>query len=653
VPVAAVGQKTPSLCASVLPTGQARASCSQPSGSHKKPEYCILLAGKSGAGKTTLINSLANLIVRKNYEDDRDIAITQTFEMMDPETGESKFLTLENNLPQFAALQTDRGGEQSQSQTTGCNQYRFETADAVITFIDTPGLGDTEGTEQDQRNVTEIVRGVVKSTQVHAVALVHKASDCKCDAFLKYYIGEIKGMLPLECRDNLIVCFTCVVNAGKIDALASLRTLGIPVVKYVAFENDCLLPKKLVGEENQDTAEVFWKKNAKSCQKLVEIVRQMKPQETQQFADLHVTRQVLVELVHQEARKVDELDDKKALNQRLANDLMQKSAAMSDNEGYVYEIDEQQFDIVEQEMTRTVEVSIAPAKVTQCFTCNNLCHNPCHLSELILCGEYSIRNCEAFRRLLLFRRDTCTECNHGYMVHGHTQTITKQEKYLGTIRVPKYTHVKKTDAAKEKRYTAAKDAKADVEQRRADAQKDIDDLDYELQQSLRLIAFLYCRLRDLSMQPINEFYLEYLDFREQQLKRETSISESECQARLEAIRVKRNEYRLVKQTVDDLSKRKAPVMTRGQLEFLQQRYERKMKESALASDIKIFKPAHADGEYVLSKPGARPAFTDPSFRNDEQPTAKRENQESTAGNALWSFLGTAIQLSTSSSYLKP
>lgn len=138
----------------------------------------------------------ANQISRKKYEDNRDIAITQTFTIMDPMTREPKAHTLSNNLPQFAELQTDRGGGQSRSQTAGCNQafflrggwvgtaggrklsskflwspgirrgvglgacvpgsrspgntkkpggnlYRFETADAVYTFIDTPGIGDT------------------------------------------------------------------------------------------------------------------------------------------------------------------------------------------------------------------------------------------------------------------------------------------------------------------------------------------------------------------------------------------------------------------------------------------------------------------------------------------------------------------------------
>lgn len=55
------------------------------------------------------------------------------------------------------------------------------------------------------------------------------------------------------------------------------------------------------------------------------------------------------------------------------NDLAQKLATMSDNQDYVYEVDEEHVDVVQKEMTRTVVENIAPAKVTQCFVCNNIC----------------------------------------------------------------------------------------------------------------------------------------------------------------------------------------------------------------------------------------------------------------------------------------
>lgn len=157
----------------------------------------------------------ANFFLGKEYTDIRAIAITQSFSVVDPQTQKPKVLTLENNLPQFATFQTDRGGGQNQSQTTGCHSYRFETADAIFTFIDTPGFGDTNGTDQDRENVKEIAKAVVQKTEVHAIALVHKGSDCKNDPFSKYCISEIKTMMPIECRENFVVCFTCAVNAAQ------------------------------------------------------------------------------------------------------------------------------------------------------------------------------------------------------------------------------------------------------------------------------------------------------------------------------------------------------------------------------------------------------------------------------------------------------
>lgn len=39
----------------------------------------MLVIGKTGCGKSTLINMLMNLAAEKNYDDERSIAITQKF----------------------------------------------------------------------------------------------------------------------------------------------------------------------------------------------------------------------------------------------------------------------------------------------------------------------------------------------------------------------------------------------------------------------------------------------------------------------------------------------------------------------------------------------------------------------------------------------
>lgn len=76
--------------------------------------------------------------------------------------------------------------------------------------------------------------------------------------------------------------------SDKIDALATLRGLGIPVDRYVVFENDCLLPKEWVGDDAQMIASSFWKLNRKYCDQLLKMVCVMNPKDTMRFADLHV-----------------------------------------------------------------------------------------------------------------------------------------------------------------------------------------------------------------------------------------------------------------------------------------------------------------------------------------------------------------------------
>jgi len=563
------------------PSDAPRIANSSPSAGDK-PEYCTVLIGKSGAGKTTMINMTANFFLGKEYTDTRAIAITQSFSVVDPQTQKPKVLTLENNLPQFASFQTDRGGGQNQSQTTGCHSYRFETADTIFTFIDTPGFGDTNGTDQDRENVKEIVKAVVQKTQVHAIALVHKGSDCKNDPFSKYCISEIKTMMPIECRENFVVCFTCAANATKIDALETLRALEIPVDRYVTFENDCLLPKECVAKAFQPLAAVYWEFNKTSCQKLLATLRGMHPQETEPFADVLVTRHVLLEIVQEEVRNVDCLHKTKALHQRLANELASKLDEMKANADYNYVIDEERVEEVQQQMTRMVTENIAPKKVTQCFECHKICHDPCSLPAVYSRGHCEIQKCDAFTSGgNSAGGDMCNRCGHGYMVHGHTQMISREEKYTETIRKPTYKRgVKKTDIAKEKRYLAANVGKADAEQHYAVAEREMADLDARMQGSVRIIAFLYFLLNELSWVPVNEDYLQLLDLRTQELQSDKSITESEYQMLSEELRQKKQEYLLIKQAAT--LPQSSLVLDDSQKGFLQQRVEAKMKDLGIA-----------------------------------------------------------------------
>jgi energy-coupling factor transporter ATP-binding protein EcfA2 len=76
------------------------------------------MIGKSGHGKSTLINMIPNLLMDRKYEDERLIAIPQTKDMSRVDgTGIDKVL-LKCNIPAFLNKKSGDGvKKQNQSQT--------------------------------------------------------------------------------------------------------------------------------------------------------------------------------------------------------------------------------------------------------------------------------------------------------------------------------------------------------------------------------------------------------------------------------------------------------------------------------------------------------------------------------------------------------
>ena len=63
------------------------------------PKIRVVCIGKTGSGKTTLINCLMNQIQQKEYEDERIIAITQQINLKNPKNGDEVPLQYKCNLP--------------------------------------------------------------------------------------------------------------------------------------------------------------------------------------------------------------------------------------------------------------------------------------------------------------------------------------------------------------------------------------------------------------------------------------------------------------------------------------------------------------------------------------------------------------------------
>lgn len=265
--------------------------------SENKKKINILFIGKTGAGKTTLINTFANYFYNIRYQDERKILVSQIMPLNIE--GNTKLITLKKNIGSFNEDSAENILDQSHSQTMKSYIHTLMNDFYEIKMIDTPGLLDTRGINEDIKNIENILTTIINLQVIHAICFVHKSTDSRIDASFKYYAEEFKSILPEKALKNMFVCFTNVINPNKIDGLNSLKEINFParLDNVLFFENDCLLPYSAVEDEDYHMiSKKFWQKNEKNYNQLLIKCESIDPILTNIFYPIVVYKTIFFKL---------------------------------------------------------------------------------------------------------------------------------------------------------------------------------------------------------------------------------------------------------------------------------------------------------------------------------------------------------------------
>lgn len=187
----------------------------------------MVLLGETGAGKSSVVNALGLMSKRitidklpcverepKDNEDDDDWGWkTSTDTIVDQEHENLVYDFLQDTFSHCvipSALTRDLNffteKEHNESLITGASQtlkpkifnfkYQRKNYDFHVKIIDTPGMGDTRGNDQDEQNIDMILEHLCAVDDLGGIVLVLNGTVSRVNASVVNVVNKLKSILP-------------------------------------------------------------------------------------------------------------------------------------------------------------------------------------------------------------------------------------------------------------------------------------------------------------------------------------------------------------------------------------------------------------------------------------------------------------------------
>ena len=286
--------------------------------------------------------------------------------------------------------------------------------------MDTPGIGDTKGLEQDEKNFEVILESTVKKTSdLNAILLVMNGSDPKISTRLKYIMIKLQGMIPDILADNLVALLTNVDLKPNLD-INQVLDFKLDRSRIFYYNNQLfqLSPDDFNDHNIARKAEQSFRDSINTLSDMLEVIssRSLKP--TKDFMKIKESRDKL-------KKKLVECNDAEAKIYKKQKELQDLASQVADGNLKVEDLQKQLNQVTNEETFEEVPTSYHN---TTCLTCKNCCHEHCGLNETTQQGSSYFQSCAAFNG-----QSNCGQCTHQFTSHVHLR-----HKYVKrTKQVPK------------------------------------------------------------------------------------------------------------------------------------------------------------------------------------------------------------------------
>ena len=324
-----------------------------------KKNRIILLVGKTGTGKTTLINSLVNHALGVEFDDGVWFEISEC-------TNKS----------------------QTQSQTTAITVYEVFVEDISfsLTIIDTPGYRDTRGPLHDKLIAESLFRLFKSESGVHEVdivGLVLEAATNRLTSTQLYIFNAVLSLFGKDIEKNIVLLITHSDGLHPTNALTAVKEAKIPCAKKDLHDpifflfNNCQCDH--FQEEDTPTVKSSWDRGVENIEKLYHFL------DGKERKSMELTKGVLRERVQLEAcvhnlrQRIEWIELKEEELKQTQDAIAKNEENLKKCENFEFEVDEPYKELVSIESFSDYQQSIwnyFTNRATYCTTCEENCHYP-------------------------------------------------------------------------------------------------------------------------------------------------------------------------------------------------------------------------------------------------------------------------------------
>ncbi|KAK3399956.1 hypothetical protein B0T20DRAFT_373090 [Sordaria brevicollis] len=405
-------------------------------------EMNILILGESGVGKSTWVNAFVNYLSYDTLEDalqadDLKWVIPCSFstQLKDDSDGRGKFVQKDIKI---GSSKSEHDGSRGQSATQSTAVYTVDIDNTRVRLIDTPGIGDTRGLEQDNRNMADILRVLRTYKKLHGILILLKPNASRLTVMFRFCIKQLLTQLHRNAATNIVFGFTNTRGSNykpgdtfkPLEALLSNYTtvkLGLYENNVYCFDSESFrylaAQKKGIDMGLLEDNTRSWEYSVAECRRLVKYIGELPPHNVRSTINLNETRDLIIKLTEPMALIAQKIASTIAVNNdeikqlqtgKLSRDELEKSLYVQRESVESYEVDAPRTICTHHDC---VEVrSDFQGRDETVVVYKQMCHKPCGLGHSVKRnskGDPALKDCWAMQN------DFCKICTHNFMDHMH------------------------------------------------------------------------------------------------------------------------------------------------------------------------------------------------------------------------------------------